>query len=286
MRIDLHTHSAASDGTDPPAGLMRVAADAGLDVVALTDHDTTEGWDAAAAALPSGLTLVRGAELSCAAPDGRGGSRTVHLLGYLFDPDSEVVRAEQRRLRERRRARLRVMAEWMAADGLPVDPDAVLAGLADDVPAGRPHLAMALVRAGLVATVDEAFASYLSSAGRYHVRRQDTPVAEAISMVADAGGVTVLAHPFAATRGRPVDAGVLAELAGIGLVGVEVDHPDHPPETRRRLHGLAAELGLLATGSSDYHGGNKRNRIGQDRTAPAVYEALVERASGAKVIQG
>jgi predicted metal-dependent phosphoesterase TrpH len=278
--IDLHTHSSVSDGTDTPAELLANAAGAGLSVVALTDHDTTAGWDVAAAALPSGLALVRGAELSCTSPDGVGGTATVHLLAYLFDPTAPAIVAEQSRLRAERRARLHRMARKMAADGYPVDPDALMASLPPDSPAGRPHLAMALVQAGMVASVDEAFEFFLHSRGRFHVPRRDTPVHTAIGMVADAGGVTVLAHAFAHHRGPTVTAEVIKELAGAGLTGLEVDHPDHDPATRAELGELADDLGLVRTGSSDYHGTNKTIRIGQESTTPESLAALVERTSG------
>lgn len=284
VRIDLHTHSTASDGTDTPAELVVAAARAGLDVVALTDHDTTNGWAAAMSALPAGLTLVRGAELSCFAPDGRGGSCTVHLLAYLYDPGSPAILAEQTRLRAERRVRLEKMARRMAADGFPIDPDQLMADLPPDASAGRPHLARALVAAGLVASVDEAFAKYLKDGARYHLARSDTPVQRAIRMIAEAGGVTVLAHAFARTRGPVVTAGVIAELAEAGLAGVEVDHPDHDEPTRDELRGLATELNLLVTGASDYHGTNKVIGIGQETTEPEMYEKLISRASGVQVI--
>ncbi|HEY0804172.1 MAG TPA: PHP domain-containing protein, partial [Pseudonocardiaceae bacterium] len=204
MRIDLHTHSSVSDGTDSPAELVAAAAAAGLDVVALTDHDTTKGWAAATEALPAGLTLVRGAELSCTSPDGRGRTCTVHVLAYLFDPDSAPIVAEQHRLRGERRRRLRRMAVRMREDGLPIDPDEVMDALPAGSSAGRPHLAMALQRAGLVTSVSEAFDRYLNNSGRYYLPKADTPVRDAIRMINDAGGVTVLAHAFAQTRGRTV----------------------------------------------------------------------------------
>lgn len=286
VRIDLHTHSTASDGTDSPAELVIAAGHAGLDVVALTDHDTTGGWDPAVAALPSGLSLVRGAELSCVSPDGRGGTCVVHVLAYLFDPTSPAIADEQARLRAQRWRRLRRMAEMMAADGYPVDPDALMASLPPGASAGRPHLAKVLVQAGVVHSVDEAFALFLSTRGRYHQRRSDTPVRTAIEMIADAGGVTVLAHAFAHARGPVVTAGVIAELAAAGLTGVEVDHPDHDAPTRAELGGLAKDLGLLVTGSSDYHGTNKTIALGQETTAPDMYQALTERATGVKVVMG
>jgi predicted metal-dependent phosphoesterase TrpH len=286
MVIDLHTHSSVSDGTDTPTELITTAAAAGLSVVALTDHDTTAGWDEAAAALQPGLSLVRGAELSCAAPNGRGGTTTVHLLAYLFDPAAPTIVAEQSRLRAERRTRLRRMAERMAEDGYPIDPVALMTGLPADSPAGRPHLAMAMVAAGLVKSVDEAFAEFLNTRGRYHVSRRDTPVHTAIQMIADAGGVTVLAHAFARHRGPTVTAEVIKELAAAGLTGLEVDHPDHDPATRDELGALADDLSLIRTGSSDYHGTNKTIRIGQESTSQDSFDALTARASGVPVLHG
>jgi hypothetical protein len=280
VRIDLHTHSVVSDGTDTPAELVAAASAAGLDVVALTDHDTTAGWADAVAALPPGLTLVRGAELSCASPDGRGGTCTVHMLAYLFDPESSTIVAEQRRLRGQRRDRLRRMAVMMREDGLPVDPEDVMARLAAGSSAGRPHLAMALQRAGLVSSVNEAFARYLNNSGRYYLPKTDTPVFDAIRMISDAGGVTVLAHAFAHARGRTVTRDVIVELAEAGLTGLEVDHPDHDRRDRDELRVLAGELGLPVTGSSDYHGLNKTIPIGAETTAPDMFDALVTKATG------
>jgi predicted metal-dependent phosphoesterase TrpH len=287
MRIDLHTHSTASDGTDTPAGLVDAAARAGLDVVAITDHDTTAGWAQAAEALPPGLTLVPGAELSAISVDPRTGRHvSVHLLAYLFDPLSAALVTEQSRLRAERRMRLRAMAQRMADDGLPIDADEVMAALPVDAPAGRPHLAQALVRAGKVADVNQAFAEYLGNGRGYYLPRQDTPVEIAIEMIADAGGVTVIAHPFARSRGATVTPEVLAELAERGLTGVEVDHPNHDEATRAELRGLARELGMVQTGSSDYHGTNKTIAIGAETTDPEQFEALVARATGAQIVVG
>ena len=287
MRIDLHAHSTASDGTDTPAGLVAAAARAGLDVVAITDHDTTAGWAPATEALPPGLTLVPGAELSTVSTDPVTGRQiSVHLLAYLFDPASAAVVTEQTRLRVERRTRLRRMAERMAADGLPVDADEIFGLLPDDSPPGRPHLAQALVRAGLVKTVDEAFADYLSPRRGYYVARRDTPVEEAIDMIVAAGGVTVIAHPFAFSRGATISEDTLAGLAAHGLTGVEADHPNHDAPTRARTRELAGELGLLVTGSSDYHGTNKTIGLGECTTDPGQFEELVARATGFQVVKG
>jgi 3',5'-nucleoside bisphosphate phosphatase len=288
-RIDLHTHSTASDGTDTPAEVVAVAAAAGLDVLALTDHDTTAGWDAAAAALPAGMQLVRGAEFSCVSPCGRTGERdvSVHLLGYLFDPAHPSVVAEQARLREERVRRLHGMVAKMAADGYPVDAETVFSFLADGASAGRPHLARALVAAGVVESVNEAFATLLYNGSPYYVPKSDTPARTAVEMVRAAGGVVVFAHPLARLRGRVVEPSVIAELAAVGLAGVEVDHPDHAPEDRALLRGLAADLDLVVTGSSDYHGTNKTIPIGAETTAPEAFEDLVSRATaGVEVLAG
>lgn len=287
-RIDLHTHSTASDGTDEPADVVAAAAAAGIDVLALTDHDTTAGWEAAAAALPPGMQLVRGAEFSCVSPSGRPGERpvSVHLLGYLFDPAHEAIVCEQARLREARVARLHGMIGKMAADGYPVDVEAVFSFLPDGASAGRPHLARALVAAGVVGSVDEAFATLLYNGSPYYVPMSDTPVRTAIEMVHAAGGVTVFAHPLARRRGRVVEPAVIAELAAAGLEGVEVDHPDHSPEDRALLRGLAADLDLVVTGSSDYHGTNKTTPIGAETTAPEAFDELVSRAVALDVLAG
>jgi hypothetical protein len=283
MRIDLHTHSTASDGTDTPSELVAIAAAAGIDVLALTDHDTTAGWADAVAALPVGLRLIRGTELSCIAPDGRGGDVSVHLLGYLFDPASAAITAEQVRLREERRVRLHAMAARMAADGFPVDPDELLASLPPEAPAGRPHLARALVSAGVVGSVDEAFRRFLNNRGPYYTGRADTDVHAAIRMVRAAGGVAVLAHPAARRRGPVIDTSVIVELAAAGLAGVEVDHPDHADGDRAVLREIAATLGLLVTGSSDYHGTNKRVSVGQETTAPEALERIEALAASSRV---
>lgn len=287
LRIDLHAHSTASDGTDSPADLVAAAAAAGVDVLALTDHDTTGGWDAAAAALPAGMRLVRGAEFSCVSPTGRADRPvSVHLLGYLFDPAHEAIVTEQTRLRAERVQRLHRMTENMAADGYPVDVDTVFSYLPDGASAGRPHLARALVQAGVVGSVNEAFAKLLYTGSPYYVPKSDTPVATAVEMVRAAGGVAVFAHPLARRRGRVVEPSVIAELAAAGLGGVEVDHPDHAPEDRALLRGLAGDLGLVATGSSDYHGTNKTTPIAAETTSADAFDELVARAEGAQVLQG
>ncbi|MGZ6791779.1 MAG: PHP domain-containing protein [Mycobacteriales bacterium] len=276
--IDLHTHTTASDGTTPPELLVRAAADAGLDVLALTDHDTTAGWDRAADALPPGLSLVRGAELSCT----RDGT-SLHLLAYLFDPSYAPLADRMRALRESRVDRAAQMVRMLVADGHPVTWEQVQE-LADGT-VGRPHVAQALVQAGLVATVADAFTpEWIGTSGRYWGAKLELDVLEAIALVAEAGGVTVFAHPGAASRGRTVGDDVIADMAAAGLAGLEVDHPDHPPEARAHLARLAGELGLLTTGASDFHGANKVVGLGDHRTAAGAYDELVARATGVEVL--
>ncbi|GAA5193028.1 PHP domain-containing protein [Rugosimonospora acidiphila] len=282
-RIDLHAHSTASDGTLTPAALVRAAADAGLDVIALTDHDTTGGWAEAVAALPAGLTLVRGAELSCRWNGVRPGI-ALHLLAYLFDPEEPVLVAELAQVREGRRDRARRMVDLIRADGIELDWDGVLADAAGGT-IGRPHLARALVRLGLVGSVSEAFGPrWLGE--RYRLPKPDLDVFRAVSLVRAAGGVPVLAHPQASARGRIVPESLIAELAGAGLFGLEAEHEDHTPAQRARVRELADELGLVATGSSDFHGGNKTVLLGANLTDPEAYQKIVTAAWGRPAIIG
>ena len=283
----MHTHSTASDGTDTPAALLRAAATAGLDVVAITDHDSTAGWAEAVQTLqglPSTMRLVRGMEMSCTGDGEDGSPVAVHLLAYLFDPVNEVFARERERLRAERVTRLRAMGERLAADGYPIDIDEILA--TTGAAAGRPHLARALVAAGVVESVDAAFAHLLAYNGPYYVEKADTPLTAAVEMVRAAGGVSVLAHARARTRGRLVSVEHIREIAAAGLSGLEVDHGDHAPPDRDMLASLADELGLVTTGSSDYHGTNKTVRLGEFTTDPVQYDKLVAGATGVAVLSG
>ncbi|MGZ4730492.1 MAG: PHP domain-containing protein [Acidimicrobiales bacterium] len=279
MLIDLHTHSFVSDGTDSPAELMRAARDAGLDVVALTDHDTTGGWADAAAALPDGLTLVPGAEICCAL---RGVS--LHLLAYLFDPEDEALRAEMSRAHDDRVPRAREIVRLLGEAGHPISWQDVEDQIEPGATVGRPHIADALVAAGVASSRDAAFADLLHNRGPFYVRHYAVDPVRAVQLVRGAGGVPVFAHPAASRRGRIVGDEVIAAMAAAGLGGLEVDHRDHPPEQRGRLRGLARDLGLLVTGSSDYHGDGKPNRLGENTTSPEAFAALVEQASGSDVV--
>ena len=276
MRIDLHTHSSASDGTERPADLVRAAAAAGLDVVALTDHDTTRGWSEAEEALPSGLRLVRGAEISCAY-DGI----SLHLLAYLFDPSNAELAAEMSMALDDRVPRAKAIVAKLAAAGYPVTWELVLDQLQDGATVGRPHIADTLVAAGVVADRNEAFTTLLHDDGPFFVGHYYVDALRAVQLVRAAGGVPVFAHPAAATRGTTVGDDAIRAMAAAGLAGLEVDHRDNAPADRERLRALAGELGLLVTGASDYHGAGKDNRLGEHTTDPAVLEALLGQVTSA-----
>lgn len=279
MRADLHSHSSASDGTRPPAEVIARAAAAGLDALALTDHDTVAGIAPAAAALPPGLALISGMELSC-----RRDGHSVHLLGYLFDPDHQELAAQTRAIRRSRVERARAMVAKLAELGVPVTWEHV-AAIAGDGVIGRPHIARAMIDAGVVSSVDEAFTpQWIGPGGRAHVRRYALDPADAIALVHRAGGVTALAHPYAVTRGWMVPDDLIAELAGAGLDGVEVFHPDHDEGQRDQLRTVARELGLAATGGSDDHGELTGDRIGCETTGEDDLDALLARATGTAVI--
>ncbi|MEU3192099.1 PHP domain-containing protein [Streptomyces sp. NPDC006992] len=281
MRIDLHAHSTASDGTDTPAELVRNAAAAGLDVVALTDHDTVAGYDEAAAALPAGLTLVTGAEFSC-----RLDSVGIHMLGYLFDPAEPALARERELVRDDRVPRARTMVAKLRELGVPVTWEQV-SRIAGDGSVGRPHIAAAMVEQGVVETVSDAFtAEWLANDGRAYASKHELDPFDALRLIKGAGGVAVLAHPLAGKRGHCVPESALADLAEAGLDGLEADHADHDPDTRKRVHALAADLGLLATGSSDYHGTRKPLRLGEFTTEPDVYAEIAARGSGATPVTG
>jgi predicted metal-dependent phosphoesterase TrpH len=281
IRIDLHCHSTASDGTLTPAELVRAGAAAGLDVMAITDHDTTGGWEPAAAARPDGLRLVRGAELSCRWPAGTP-PIPLHLLAYLFDPDEPRLAADLARLRLDREQRAERIVAKLRADGVPITWDEV-SRYAAGGSVGRPHIAQALIRAGLVRTTDEAFASRWLGA-RYFVPKADLDVFEAVRAIRAAGGVAVFAHPRATVRGRVVPDRLIAELAEAGLFGLEADHEDHSSAERAHVRELAAGLGLVVTGSSDFHGTHKTVELGAFTTDPESFDKIVSAATGVPVL--
>jgi hypothetical protein len=273
MRIDLHTHSSVSDGTDIPEILVRNAAAAGLDVIALTDHDTFDGWNAAVAAgREHDLTVVGGVEISTGL---RGAA--VHLLGYLPDPDFGPLVAELARIRAHRNDRLATIIERLNRVGVHITQQDVLAVASRASSLGRPHVADALVARGYVRNRGEAFDNWLAEGGPAFVPKYAPPTAEAIALVRQAGGVAVLAHPWGRISRRVLTPRALEELAGAGLAGLEVDHDDHEQADRDELRALAADLGLIVTGSSDHHGTGKiGHALGRYTTAPEQYERLLD----------
>jgi predicted metal-dependent phosphoesterase TrpH len=278
VRIDLHTHSDRSDGTLPAGEVVRAAAAAGLDVVALTDHDSTVGWaEARAAAVETGTGFVAGAELSCSYA-GQG----LHLLAYLFDPTHPGLVAVLDRVLRAREERLPRICAALRDLGIPLRDEDVRAEAAGAAALGRPHVADALVRLGVAADRDEAFDTLLSSGRPAYVPRYAAPVEEVLPLVTDAGGVAVVAHPWGRHGSSALDRSGLADLRDRGVTGVEVDHEDHTPEQRTQLRTLARELDLVATGSSDFHGtGKVGHALGCNLTAPDQLDRLLERAEAA-----
>jgi predicted metal-dependent phosphoesterase TrpH len=270
MRADLHVHSNASDGSDPPAEVMRRAARAGLDVVALTDHDTVAGHtEAAAAAGP--VTLLPGMELSC-----RLDGRSLHLLAYVFDPDQPELAAELTRIRDDRVLRARAMVDKLAGLGVDVSWEQV-AAIAGQAVVGRPHIARAMADSGAIASPREAFTrDWIADGGRAYVGRYALDPVRAIDLVRAAGGVTALAHPRAG-RDTLVTNEQITRLAAAGLAGLEVFHPEQSEAERARLIALAHDLALAITGGSDDHGSLTDYRLGCETTSGEAYQDLLSR---------
>lgn len=279
--IDLHTHSAQSDGTDSPTGLVEAAAAAGLTTVALTDHDTTSGWDEArAAAERVGIALVRGSELST-----RHAGISVHLLAYLFDPEHPGLRAEMQATLDDRLPRLQRIVQRLADDGYELTWEDVAAQMEEGATPGRPHVADALVARGYAPDRSAVFHDLLYSGSPYYVPHYAPATADAVRLVREAGGVPVLAHPFAATRGRTIWPDDVRSLTAAGLLGIEVHHRDHDPDGVTLARDLARELDLVPTGSSDYHGSGKVNRLGERTTDPGSLERIEAAATGTPVVR-
>ena len=281
MRIDLHAHSNVSDGTQAPAEVIASAAEAHLDVVALTDHDSTDGWaEASAAAREHGVALVPGVEISCRTSEGI----SVHLLSYLHDPAHPGLLEEITKAKDARFTRAERMVSLLAED-YPLTWDDVIHHVAPGATLGRPHIADALVAAGVVEDRSEAFESILTSRSRYWVQHYAPDPAYAVELVRDAGGVPVFAHPVASSRGRIVGENTYREMIDAGLAGLEIDHRDNPEEGRSFLRRLAGRHGLLVTGSSDYHGAGKPNLLGENLTAPEVFARIEELGTGSTVVR-
>ena len=274
-RIDLHTHSRCSDGTQSVDELVADAAAADLEVLALTDHDTTAGWEEARqAAHRYGVSVVPGIEVTA-----QRGKLSIHLLAYLPDGSEDTELSQMlHAARTARDERARIMTERIAEDH-PITWDDVLAQVADDkTVVGRPHIADALVARGIVPDRSAAFADLLSSRSPYYVPHAAPTPVQAVRAVGEAGGVPVAAHPAADLRGGHWDDALFADMIAAGLAGIEVDHREHTHAERDRLRALAEHHGLIITGGSDYHGAGKPNRLGENLTAPDHLRALIERA--------
>jgi predicted metal-dependent phosphoesterase TrpH len=276
VRIDLHSHSNASDGTDPPAEVMRRARAAGLDVIALTDHDTRAGIDQARRALPAGLTLVPGMELSC-----RLDGHSVHLLAYHADPAHAGLAEQLQAITTDRLRRARDMVAKLRDLGVDITWEQV-AAIAGGGVVGRPHIARAMVEAGAIARPQQAFTpDWIGPGGRAYVSRYALDPEEAVRLVTAAGGVSVLAHPGAPQRGWVIGDEVIERLARAGLGGLEVAHPDQDDAQRVRLAALAVSLGLVSSGGSDDHGALTGRRLGCEIIASGEYERLMSLAANA-----
>ncbi len=279
--IDLHTHTTASDGTDSPAELVNKALSAGIQTLAITDHDSTSGWAEAIAALRTPMSLVLGAEISTLTLSGI----SVHILGLLFNGEDSDLQAMLADSRDTRIPRMRKMVELMAADGIAITMEDVMAATPPGATVGRPHLADALVKNKVVATRDEAFVDLLHNASKYYVTHAAPTPEAAISQIRKAGGVAVIAHPFASRRGEVISVATFTSLVAAGLNGIEVNHRDHSQIEREQLSEIAELLALVKTGSSDYHGNGKLNALGENLTDPAQWERLESQANARRVVR-
>jgi 3',5'-nucleoside bisphosphate phosphatase len=278
--IDLHTHTNFSDGTDSPAQLINKALAAGISVIGLTDHDSVSGWQEATAALRPGISLVPGAEISCQTSDGI----SVHILGLLFDSQNIELMKTMEETRENRHGRMAKIIARINEAGIDITMEDVLEQLADGATLGRPHLADALVKKGVVTSRDEAFTQMLHNKSKYYVSHYSPTPEVAIKLIKDAGGVSVIAHPMASHRGRTISIETFGSLIKAGLDGIEVDHRDHSPDEKNQLIELARDNNLIMTGASDYHGNGKLNLLGEYTTLPEEWEKLEARANKRRVV--
>jgi predicted metal-dependent phosphoesterase TrpH len=278
--IDLHTHTNCSDGTDSPRELVNKAIVQGLDVLGISDHDTTSGWKEATESLRGSLKLALGAEISCLTDDGL----SVHMLGLLFDPLHEEMQQVLEETRDGRLPRMRKMIEKMRAEGMDISMDDVELAMPKGATMGRPHLADALVAKKIVKSRDEAFIDLLHNESRFYVSHAAPTPVEAIKLIRRAGGVAVIAHPFASHRGQILKPADFSELVTAGLNGVEVDHRDQNPDERGMLRNIANELDLVVTGSSDYHGTGKLNSLAENHTHMEQWEKLESQANARRVV--
>ena len=278
--IDLHTHTTCSDGTDSPRELVNKAIAQGLEVLGISDHDTTSGWDEATQTLRGTLKLALGAEISCLTNDGI----SVHMLGMLFDPLHVEMQQVLEETRDGRLPRMRKMIEKMRSEGMDISIEDVVSAMPEGATMGRPHLADALVAKKIVKSRDEAFVELLHNDSRFYVSHAAPTPVEAISLIRRAGGVAVIAHPFASHRGEILKVEDFSELVSAGLNGIEVDHRDQNPDERAMLRVIARELNLVMTGSSDYHGTGKLNSLAENHTSREQWEKLEAQANARRVV--
>jgi predicted metal-dependent phosphoesterase TrpH len=279
--IDLHTHTTASDGTDSPFALVKKALATGVTTLGITDHDSTAGWAEAITAIQPQIQLVLGAEVSCLTTDGI----SVHMLGLLFDGEDQQMQQMLSDSRDTRLPRMRKMVALLQADGFDISLEDVYQAAPDQATIGRPHLADALVAKKIVATRDDAFADLLHNESKYYVTHAAPTPADAIATIKRAGGVAVIAHPFASRRGQILTADTFQDLVAAGLDGIEVHHRDQNATEQQVLTEIAGELHLVTTGASDYHGTGKLNAMAENTTHPAQWEALEARASARRVVK-
>jgi len=278
--IDMHTHTTCSDGTDRPRALVNKAIVQGLEVLGISDHDTTSGWEEATQALRGTLKLALGAEISCLTTDGI----SVHMLGMLFDPNHQEMQTVLEETRDGRLPRMRKMIEKMRAEGMDISIEDVENAMPVGATMGRPHLADALVAKKIVKSRDEAFIDLLHNDSRFYVSHAAPTPVEAIALIRRAGGVAVIAHPFASHRGQVLKPDDFADLVAAGLNGIEVDHRDQNPDERAMLNVIARELDLVVTGSSDYHGTGKMNQLAENHTSREQWEKLESQADARRVV--
>ncbi len=278
--IDLHTHTTCSDGTDSPLALVKKAASSGITILGLTDHDSTSGWDEAIASLHGTLSLALGAEVSCLTEDGI----SVHMLGLLFDGNNQPLQQLLSDSRDTRIPRMKKMIENLQGAGYEITLDDVAAATPEGATLGRPHLADALVAKKIVKSRDEAFTDLLNNDSPYYVSHFAPTPEDAIRAIRAAGGVAVIAHPFASRRGQTLNPDSFTSLVEAGLNGIEVYHRDQNQEERAQLITVARALDLAITGSSDYHGTGKLNQLGENTTAQAEWEHLESMADQRRVI--
>ena len=279
--IDLHTHTTCSDGTDSPFALVKKALAAGITTLAITDHDSTAGWDEAVSAIQPQIELVLGAEVSCLTSDGI----SVHMLGLLFNGEDSEIQQMLADSRDTRLPRMRKMVELLSADGINISLDDVYRATPEGATVGRPHLADALVANGVVASRDEAFLDLLNNGSKYYVTHAAPTPEDAIRTIRRAGGVAVIAHPFASRRGQTITAATFADLVAAGMNGIEVHHRDQNTHEQETLTSIAQELNLVITGSSDYHGTGKLNGLAENTTNQAQWELLESLADARRVVK-